>query len=984
MDNHDDNNSNNNKKFDSEYWQDIENKSLEGINLKEEFLEGTYPQGMAQHSRRDFLKTLGFSLSVASITACTKIPPKKVIPYLKKNDQIIPGVADWYATTCQGCSAHCSLLVKTREGRPIKVEGNDMSPHNRGGVCPYAQGGLLSLYDSFRIQSPGIYGKNATWEALDSELIKKLREVETQNKKIVLITNTLRSPSTLQLIKDFQKSYKQVSHIAYAPYEVNSVLDAQELCFGERGFPTLDIKKSKLIVGFSADFLGTWGASVAQTKDYSERKDLFKGKDIIRHIHVEQTMSLTGSNADTRVRVSLDEENAFIQNILADLQQSSGKTLVADLVKVPVKNSKALAEILTELKANKSSSIVVSGSREKTIQVYVNAINELLGNWGQTIHPSDFSYSTWANDSQMEGFIQEAVRGEVGAVIFWDVNPGYDYYDSKKFADALSKIPVSISFSLAPDETSTLCHYVMPSLHPYEAWGDFEVEKGLYSFSQPLLRTFFYSRQEQDALLRWMGQEVDYHDYIQNFWKSEMFPKVGAGLVTFESFWDKSIHDGVVKTPDYGTKKAKSFSLKGFVPASRKAADNLIHLSLYQKVGLRSGKFAANPWLQEMPDPITKATWDNYLQVSPLMAKEKALKNGNVVIVKTKRGELKVPVLVQPGLDDHTVALALGYGRTVCGKGGKDVGVNAYPLMQFENGNFDDGIVVDGIQKTTEHHELGLTQTHHSMEGRDIVKEGTLAQYINDPAVGNKHHAKLVSMWSGHKKDGEQWAMLIDLNKCTGCSGCVISCSAENNVPVVGRQEVINRREMHWIRLDRYYKGDEANPEVVHQPVMCMHCENAPCETVCPVLATVHSSDGLNQQVYNRCVGTRYCANNCPYKVRRFNWFDYAHDDKYANMVLNPDIVVRSRGVMEKCSMCIQRIQEGKLQAKKEGRELKDGDIKLACQQSCPADAITFGDLNDKDSELSKKLKDPRYYQLLEELNVAPRVGFLTKIRNKK
>ena len=982
MDSHD-NNDSKYKNITNEYWKDIENKNLDGMNLKEEFQEGTYPEGMAQHSRRDFLKTLGFSLTVTSIAACTKIPPKKVIPFLRKNDQIVPGVADWYATTCQGCSAHCSLLVKSREGRPIKVEGNDLSPHNRGGVCPYAQGGLLSLYDSFRIQSATANGVALEWEAIDSELMTKLKETQTQNKKIVLITNTLRSPSTLALIEDFKKTYKSVEHISYAPYEVNSILDAQEMCFGERGFPALDIKKAKLIVSFSADFLGTWGASVAQTKDYSERRDLFKGKDIIRHIQIEQAMSLTGSNADLRIRSGLDEENAFIQNILVDLQKTTGRTLIPGISKIPVKNSQSLTKILQELKASKSASIVISGSRNITIQVYINAINELLDNWGKTIYPADYSYSLWANDSQMENFVQSAIKGEVGAAIFWDVNPGYDYYDAKMFADAVAKIPVSVSFSLSPDETSSLCRYVMPSLHPYEAWGDFEVEKGLYSFSQPLLRTFFYSRQEQDALLKWMGHEEDYHDYIQNFWKTKMFSKVAAGFTTFDSFWDKSIHDGVVKTIDYNIRKSKSFALKGTVANLKKVDDNLIHLNLYQKVGLRSGKFSGNPWLQEMPDPITKATWDNYLQVSPLYASEKKLKNGNVVIVKTKVGDLKIPVLIQPGLDDKTVALALGYGRRVCGKGGKDVGVNAYPLLQFENGSYVDGVVIDDIQKTTEQHELALTQTHHSMEGRDIVKEGTLAQYVNDPSVGNKSQAKLVSMWSGHEKKGEQWAMLIDLNKCTGCSGCVISCSAENNVPVVGRQEVINRREMHWIRLDRYYKGDESNPEVVHQPIMCMHCENAPCETVCPVLATVHSSDGLNQQVYNRCVGTRYCANNCPYKVRRFNWFDYAHDDKYANMVLNPDIVVRSRGVMEKCSMCIQRIQEGKLQAKKEGRELKDGDIKLACQQSCPADAITFGDLNDKDSEIAKKLKDPRYYQLLEELNVAPRVGFLTKIRNK-
>lgn len=973
-----DNRENQIKETENEYWQDFDNKSLEGMNLKEEF-----NIGMAQHSRRDFLKRMGFSVAVTSVVACTKIPPQKVIPFLKKNEQIIPGVADWYATTCRGCFAHCSLLVKCREGRPIKIEGNEMSPQSRGGVCPYAQGSLLSLYDSYRIEAPAIKGQSLSWDAFDLEMIKKLREVESQNKKIVLITNTLRSPSTLYLIEDFKKSYKHVSHIAFAPHDINSVLEAQEINWGERGFPVLDIKKANLIVSFSADFLGTWGDCVAQTKDYSERRNLFKTRETIRHIQLEKMMSLTGASADTRLILSPYEEDAFVQNILIELQKSSNKTLIPNIFKLPLKDNAAFDKVLNELKSNRGTSIVISGSRDTNIQVFVNAINELLGNWGETIHRPYYSHSYWASDSQMENFVQWALRGEVGAAIFWDVNPVYDYYDSKKLHEALQKIPVSLAMSQAPNETSMLCHYVMPSLNQYESWGDFEVQRGLYSFSQPLIRTLFYARQEQDAILKWIGRNETYYDYLKDFWKTIMFAQVDSMNFSFLIFWDRAIHDGIVKTKDFGQTKLKKIGLSGFSSANKINDSSKIQLFLYQKVAIRSGKSTNNPWLLELPDPITKATWDNYLQISPRLAKEKALKNGDVVALSTEKEEIKIPVLVQPGLNDLSVAIALGYGRKVCGKAGKDVGINAYPFMKYENGTYCDGAYVLKIEKTSKHYELALTQTHHALEGRDLIKEATLAQYIRNPHAGNEKNIKLLSLSPEHKKEGHQWAMTIDLNKCTGCSGCVISCSAENNVPVVGKTEVKKRREMHWIRLDRYYKGDENNPEVVHQPVTCMHCENAPCESVCPVIASVHSSDGLNQQVYNRCVGTRYCENNCPYKVRRFNWFDYAHDDQYAKLVLNPDVAVRSGGVMEKCTMCIQRIQAAELHASKEGRPLKDGEIKLACQQSCPANAITFGDLNDKDSEISKKMEDPRFYRLLEDLNVKPRVGYLTKIRNK-
>lgn len=958
------------KDFDLEnYWQDVEDKNQTSRDFKEEFSENTYQVGMAEKSRRDFLKIMGFSLSVLPLaSSCKKITAEKAIPYLHKNDQIVPGVANWYATTCEGCHAHCSLLVKTREGRPIKIEGNPLSKKSLGGTCPIGQASVLSLYDSFRYSGPKIGDVDSTFDNAITKIKKALSSAKLNGKKTAFITSTHFGPTKSTLIEEFKSFYPNVEIISYSPNCVSSIYEANKLVFGSYDGFNFDLSKANLIVGVNADFLGGYLNPVNFSKQYSSRKDLFQDKNIIKHIQVESMMSLTGSNADDRFMIESSEEGLFLNNLLSFIQKYSGKSVQSTNLKEFPKND-IVEKIAGELLSHKGKSVVVCGSDFVDHQVLVNAINTALENFGNTIFVSNKNYAKAESDLEFKNFVKNISAYEV--VMFSNVNPVFDFYDSEKLKKGLEQVKVKVSFNTSPDETSTLCNIVVPDKHSFEKWNDFEIDNGVFSFSQPLIDPLFNSVQVEETILHLIDKKMSFYDYQRSVWQNKLLPKFNSGF-GFSVFWDKAIHDGYV---DFNLEKNLNVSYKPTNFDIQNFKDEL-SLITYEKVAIKNGSHVTNPWLLELPDPITKMTWDNYLMISPSLAKSKNLETSDVVTVKSENNTFELPVLVQPGMAKNTMAVAVGFGRSISGKAGKNVGVNVYPISKGINLNVS-------ITKLNKKHKMAQTQTHHSMEGRNIVKETDLKSFLMDPASGNKDKVKLVSMWKDYEKGDHHWAMMIDLNKCNGCSGCIVSCNAENNVPVVGKDEVFNRREMHWLRLDRYYKGDDENPSVVHQPVMCMHCENAPCETVCPVVATTHSSDGLNQQVYNRCVGTRYCANNCPYKVRRFNWFDYAHDDKYENMVLNPDIVVRTRGVMEKCSMCIQRIQEAKLEAKKQGRDVADGEIKLACQQSCHSDAIIFGDINDPKSVISKRLKDPRYYRVLEELNVAPRVGFLTKVRNK-
>lgn len=1009
------------------YWKGVEElrNDAEFVRLKNNEFPEQLPLDRAIEKkaedpgttpRRDFLKFLGFSVAAASLAAC-EAPVRKTIPYLIRPDQITPGIANWYASSYFDGYDYCSVIVKTREGRPIKLEGNPLNPVTKGGVNARVQASVLSLYDSARHKGPTNNGTAVTWTDADKSITEKLAAISAKGGKIRLLSSTVISPSTNKAISEFSAKYPGLRHIVYDSISASAMRQANQESFGLNVIPTYNFDKANVIVALDADFLVHWVSPIEHAAQYAVTRRLDDGKKTMsRHIQFETALSVTGSNADKRFAVKPSQQGAVATNLFNALAALAGvPTISAPSAGELQKEIEAVAKELWE---NKGKSLVVCGVNSTAVQNVINGINSLLENYGTTIDLDNASNLRQGNDADVAALIDEVIKGEVSALIVYNCNPVYSLPNGTAFADAMKKMELTVSLSDRPDETSAVCQFICPDHHQLESWNDAEPRAGVYTIAQPTIAPLFTTRQAQESLLTWAGTPVNFHDYIAAHWTSAIFSKA-------QGSWNKVVQDGAFET---GTATPKNYKSSANLSASADAISKMtsggFEMVVYEKVGLGNGLQANNPWLQELPDPISKVTWDNYIAVSPKDAREKGWKQGNVVAVKTGSVSVKVPVVVQPGQAFGTASLALGYGRKATGKVADDRGVNAYPFMSFVNGNLSNMVSTVEIQKTIDDdYMLAATQTHHTMMGRAIVKETTLDAWKKDPKAGNeeevitvkvakgeeqKKPTSAVSLWDEFDSGNHHWGMAIDLNSCIGCGACVVACTAENNVSVVGKDEVNRSREMHWIRIDRYYSSDadpkegesgdikkmedpSDMPKVIFQPIMCQHCAHAPCETVCPVIATSHSSEGLNQMTYNRCVGTRYCANNCPYKVRRFNWFkyfdnpqfDYHMNDDLGKMVLNPDVVVRSRGVMEKCSMCVQRLQDGKLTAKKEGRKLADGEIKTACSQSCPTNAIVFGDYNNPDSRLSK-LWDPegRSYHLLGELNVQPNVYYQTKVRN--
>jgi MoCo/4Fe-4S cofactor protein with predicted Tat translocation signal len=946
--------------------------------------------------RRDFLKALGFGLGAVTMAACNPAPVAKSIPYLVKPEEIVPGIPNYYSSSFNGHS----VLVKTREGRPIKIEGNPNCILSRGKLSAQGQASVLDLYDVSKLKGPAYNGNTTTWAQLDQFVKGELSKVQAGGKKIRIISSTINSPST----KDPATKHIQVDAVSYT-----GILKANENSFGVTALPRYRFDNADLIVSFDADFLGTWISPIEYNRQYVSNRNSasLKNKKMSRHIQFESGMSLTGTNADTRIPLRPSEQGIALMN----LYNALGGTLTGSKKLAGNPNAeKAITLVAKELAAAKGRGLVVCGSNDVSVQILVNAINSLIGSYGSTIDLANPSYQYAGNDAEFVEFINEMNRGEVDAVFFLNSNPAYDYVNPKQFTDALAKVKLRVSFADRQDETASLCQIVAPAHHYLESWGDANPVEGYYTIVQPTINPVNDTRYAEEALLIWSDNAVkDYYQYVQNNWNSTILSRSG-------STWKELLQKGSV---DLGAKPATASSFSRDLNAVAqtivkqsnalvKGGDNAVELSVYENVAVGDGKAANNPWLQELPDPVSKVTWDNYAALAPKYAQKLGISEFDLVEVKTDKYTITLPVLIQPGQTVGTVSIALGYGRTKAGKAAAEVGKNAYPFLNFVNGTFQNTSAAT-ITKAGGTYELAQTQTHHTIEGRNIVRETTLKDYLKDPhaGTGKGHGSSKYDMWDKYEQPGHNWVMAIDLNACTGCGACIVACNAENNIPVVGRDEVRRRREMHWIRIDRYYsfnEGDEKvteeneikdlesmdNVSVIHQPMLCQHCEHAPCETVCPVIATMHSSDGLNHMAYNRCIGTRYCANNCPYKVRRFNWFNYWNDSRFDNymnneftqLVLNPDVTVRSRGVMEKCTMCIQRIQSGKLQAKLEKRPIKDGDIQVACQQTCPTNAIIFGDGNDPESEVSKALKSERTYYVIEEINTMPGIGYQTKVRN--
>ncbi|PHS03326.1 MAG: hypothetical protein COA78_18390 [Blastopirellula sp.] len=966
-----------------------------------------------QVSRRQFLEAAGFSVSLAVLSGCGRAPIQTALPFAEQPVGVIPGVMRSYASTCIGCSAGCGMLVGVRDGRPLKMEGMPEHPISGGGLCAIGQALPLGLYDNHRLKQPLKDGEPADWESVDKAITEQLA---SNGSAVRLVTSTVTSPTLQATIDQFLNQFTDARHIIFDSVSSSAILDAHEKTHGTRLLPHYDLNHAEVIVSFGADFLGTWISPIEFAKAWSSRRvPTEENPTMSYHVQLEGRVSLTGCNADRRYRLSPDEYGIVLSHLAVEISKLAGKTPPeGNLAASPI-SAEELSDLSHRLWHAHGASLVISDSQDFEVQLLVNHINHTLGNYTHTIDIERPSYQCQGNDAEVVKLIEELKSGSVSALLVAGTDFTHNLPDHDSLTSAISNVPLVISFAQREDDFASLAHFVCPDHHALESCGDAEPISGRVSLLQPTLAPLGNTRSVLESLSLWSGNQSSAYEILQASWKENILPRVQSEVKSksFVHSWDIAVQQGFVEL------ETEANSVGEFQPTAvklvtKQPVEDEFVLTLYSKTGLTDSSHAHNPWLQELPDPVTKITWDNYVCISPTAAKELGVSDGDVIRVETKDGpsEIELPALIQRGQHDRVISIALGYGvrgtdrfanigpqwlegrPTVAA--GELVGKNAASMIDINGGLFQYSRAGISLHAVKENRPLAATQEYHSLELpkhiappgaeiRDAVQTTTLAEYKANPEAGapHMHHFSDKQLWAeDHTTSGPLWGMSIDLNKCTGCSACLIACQSENNVPVVGKDEVYRQREMHWLRIDRYFMGEDDDMEVLHQPMMCQHCGNAPCETVCPALATVHSEEGLNEQVYNRCVGTRYCANNCPYKVRRFNWFTYPQDD-LQTLALNPDVTVRTRGVMEKCSMCVQRIEDGKIAASHSGIPLADGDIQIACQQSCPTQAIVFGDMNDQSSEVLKALHKPRNFKVLDEFNFRPSVGYLRVVKNR-
>lgn len=1035
--------------------------------------------------RRDFLKFLGFGLGAVTLAACES-PVVKSIPYVVKPEETTPGIANYYASSYFDGHDFASVLVKTREGRPIHINGNKQYGVAGGRTNARINASVLSLYDSARLQEPMKNGSRSDWETVDGDIKTAIQKATGAGKSVRVLSSSVNSPSMMAAISGLGESMieaggseEQFGHVQYDAISASGILEANEESFGEAFLPDYNFGKAKTIVSVAADFLGEWLFSNEYMGDYARNRRPENGW-MSNHFQFESLLSLTGTNADVRKPIKPSQEGLVVASIHNYIAKKAG----ASTVSVSTSEVDAMCATAAEkLWSDKGQSLMVAGSNNKGIQVLVNNINFMLGNYGSTIRTKSKLNLKKAKDSEIQDLIKEMNAGKVGVVIIADTNPAYALPNADEFKSALEKVETRVAVSQYNDETASLCNYHAPSHHYLESWNDYMIKSNYLALAQPTIGKLYNTRQLGASLLAWSGQDADYHAFIQNVWENNI--PAPAEAASFNDRWYRAVHDGGMKLAGHEMDMSEfGGDLSGAASAINTIkSSGEYELVVYAKAGIGDGRHANNPWLQELPDPITKMTWDNYVTMAPADVRSNGYNEylgeqnpATVVVLNVNGKEMKLPVVAVPGQKPGTLGVALGYGRGANGErigkaafqtgtyGGyiedengnpKPIGVNAYPMMTRAGGNMiccNYGVSISGTDGT---YPMATTQTHHTIMDRHAVLRETDLNTFNtgdrekfnpetklvfhgaphdayehdhDHGDGHDHdhdhhdhkvHVKHIDLWNDHPVEnvGHRWGMSIDLNACIGCGACVVSCHSENNVPIVGKDEIRRARDMHWLRIDRYFssdmnheRGDEEglgtidtyrkmeipseNPKVVHMPMMCQHCNHAPCETVCPVAATTHSNEGLNQMAYNRCIGTRYCANNCPYKVRRFNWFNYMGYKKFrevnpsqdatGRMVLNPDVTVRARGVMEKCSMCVQRIQAGKLEAKKAGQPVQDGAIQTACAEACPTNAITFGDVNDKKSKVRKNHESIRGYYALEEIGTRPNIAYMVKVRNEQ
>ncbi len=985
------------------YW-----RSLEQIADTQEFqnwLEDEFPhrRTLLEIDRRTMLKVMGASIALAGLAGCRGpfMDQDKAVPYVRQPEEVIPGKPLFYASAMPMCGYGVGVLVEQHEGRPTKVDGNPDHPESRGSSSAIMQASILSMYDPDRLQNVQQGGDISTWEECEKVLRQALAEQRaTGGAGVRILTETVASPLYASAIQAFLKAYPAATWHSWDPVGQDNARAGSKSAYGRVVNTTYDFSQAKVIVSLDSDFLMTGPGHLRYARDFAEgRRIEVTGGDMNRLYQFESFPTITGTNADHRWAMKASEIGgvaAALANLLG-VDAQAGKSPV-DLT--------VLSKVVADLQANAGASIVIPGADQPAaVHHLCHAINEKLGNNGKTVfHGPRIDFGP---DDQLASIRQltEAIKSKkVDVLLILGGNPAYNAPADLDFANVLASAKLKVHHASHFDETSEKCDWSLPLTHYLEEWGDIRGYDGTVSLIQPLIAPLFESKSHVEFLSRAAGDARSGHDILKASY---------AGRVAGKD-WDIALNAGIIPN---SKPNDVPISVVGSAPSIPTPVSG-VEVILREDSNVFDGRYANSGWLQELPKPLSKITWDNAIHISPQMAQSLGVQDEDEVVLEFNGQTVRGGVWTMPGHPDEVVTVLLGYGRTVGGTIAVNAGFNAYPMRRSDSLAWGSG---GKLTKGKGTFALSTVQIHHSMEGRDIVRSGTLTEWKHDPTLTpeNKHHVEDVSMYPDKvfDFDGPQWGMTIDLNTCIGCNACVTACQAENNIPVVGKEQVKRGRELHWIRLDRYYVGDPSAPEeTVHQPVMCVHCEKAPCEPVCPVGATVHSHEGLNQMVYNRCVGTRYCSNNCPYKVRRFNYLNYVdNQDQYMvkemdhptkkvgdksfslpgkvtaeknngrsmlKMVQNPDVTMRGRGIMEKCTYCVQRINDTRIEAKKQGRDIKDGEVVTACQQACPTKAIVFGNVADKESRVSKMREDRRSYLLLEELNTRPRTSYLGRVRN--
>jgi MoCo/4Fe-4S cofactor protein with predicted Tat translocation signal len=966
-----------------EYWRSLE--ELAASTGFQAFIQREFPQQASALggpvSRRRFLQLMAASLALAGVTACTRQPEEKIMPYVRQPEEIVAGIPLFFATAMPFGGFGYGVLAESHMGRPTKIEGHPQHPASLGATDAFGQASVLTLYDPDRSQVITNAGMIRTWGTFVAALNSALDEQRPmEGKGLRVLTETVTSPTLAQQLRTFVERFPGGKWHQYEPAGSNAAQAGARLAFGEELDTQYRFDSADVILALDADFLSCGPAALRYARDFASKRRVWQGEQTMNRLYaVESTLSLSGTMADHRLPLRSAEIGAFAHAVAQELGALPGQAS-APQAAVPAAYARWVRAVADDLRQHQGRSIVIAGAQQPPfVHALVHAMNYGLGNIGQTISYTDPVEAAPTDQmASLRELASDMAAGAVKLLLIIGGNPVYTAPADLQFAEHLAKVPLRAHLSLYDDETSALCHWHIPETHYLESWGDIRSYDGTVTIIQPLIAPLYAGRSAYEVLAALLGQpDGRAYDIVRNYWRSQ---RPGED---FERFWRTALHNGLIAGTTLAPRPIDGLRLTPVDVEPLAPPPAGLEVIFRPDPTVWDGRFANNGWLQELPKPLTKLTWDNAALISPATAERLGLATEDLVELRYQGRTVRAPVWIMPGHVNDAVTVALGYGRWRAGQLGTNTGYNAYALRTSDAPWFGPGLE---ILKTGGRYRLATTQEHFRMEGRNLVRAGSLTEYLGHPdfVQAMEHEpAPDQTLYPLYEYPGYAWGMAIDLNACIGCSACVVACQAENNIPIVGKTEVARGREMHWLRIDRYYKGNLDTPETFHQPVLCMHCENAPCEVVCPVAATSHDHEGLNVMVYNRCVGTRYCSNNCPYKVRRFNFFQYAdYETPSLKLLHNPDVTVRSRGVMEKCTYCVQRINAGRIQAEREGRSVRDLEVITACQAACPTEAIIFGNINDPNSRVAKMKATPLNYGLLTELNTRPRTTYLARLRN--